>query len=125
MRRREFITLLGGAAAAWPIAARAQQPNSLPRIGFIQNFRSENFEALIEGLHKAGYVDGQTVLMETRLHGAVLDRIDEFARELVALKCSVIFAAAPYAIQAAIRATNTIPIVGVDPAGDARGQDGH
>jgi ABC-type uncharacterized transport system substrate-binding protein len=117
--RRRLITLLSGAAAAWPLAARAQPSASrLPKIGFIQNFRNENFEALSRGLWEAGYIDGQNVLMETRFHGEVLERIDEFASELVALKCSVIFAAAPYAIRAALRATNTIPIVGIDLESD-------
>jgi putative tryptophan/tyrosine transport system substrate-binding protein len=119
MKRREFITLLGSATAAWPYPARAQEAtDKLPRIGFIHNFPNENFEALTKGLREAGYIDGQNVLMEKRFHGAVLDRIDEFANELVALKCKVIFAAAPYAIQAVLRATNTIPIVGVDLESD-------
>jgi putative ABC transport system substrate-binding protein len=97
MQRREFIKLIGGAAAvAWPLAARAQQPaRSLPRIGTIENFQNENFEALIQGLREAGYVDRQNILLETRFYGGVLDRVDEFARELVALKCSVILATAP------------------------------
>src|SRR5262249_35753767 len=90
MNRRAFITLLGG-AAAWPLAAWAQQPaEKLPRIGSIQNFRNENFEAFIQGLREAGYVDGQNMLLETRFYAGVLDRMDEFASELVALKCSVI-----------------------------------
>src|SRR5215471_16754985 len=88
MNRRAFITLLGG-AAAWPLAAWAQQPaEKLPRIGSIQNFRNENFEAFIQGLREAGYVDGQNMLLETRFYAGMLDRIDEFASELVALKCS-------------------------------------
>ena len=62
--------------------------------------------------------DGQNMLLETRFHHGALDRINEFARELVALKCSVIFAAAPYAIRAATKATSTIPIVGIDLESD-------
>jgi putative tryptophan/tyrosine transport system substrate-binding protein len=69
-------------------------------------------------LREAGYIDGQDVLMEKRFHGAALDRIDAFANELVALKCKVIFAGAPYGIQAVLKATNTIPIVGVDLESD-------
>ena len=119
MRRREFITLFGGAVAAWPVVARAQQlVGKLRKIGSISNFRNENFEAFIQGLREAGYVDGQNMLLETRFHGGALDRVDEFAAELVALKCSVIFAAAPYAIQAAMKATTTIPIIGVDLESD-------
>jgi putative ABC transport system substrate-binding protein len=119
MKRRSFITLLGGAAAAWPHAARAQQPaEKLPRIGSIQNFRNENFEAFIQGLREAGYVDGQNMLLETRFYAGVLDRIDEFTSELVALKCSVILATAPYAVQAVMKATSKIPIVGIDLESD-------
>ena len=118
MRRREFITLLGG-AAAWPLAARAQQPaRKLPRVGSIQNFQNENFEAFIQGLREAGYVDGQDMLLETRFYAGVLDRIDEFTSELVALKCSVILATAPYAVQAVMKATSKIPIVGIDLESD-------
>jgi putative tryptophan/tyrosine transport system substrate-binding protein len=119
MRRREFITLLSGLAVARPRAAHAQQKtDDLPRIGIIQSFPNENFEALTAGLREAGYIDGQNVLMEKRFHGAALDRIDAFANELVGLKCKVIFAGAPYGIQAVLKATNTIPIVGVDLESD-------
>src|SRR5262245_63361557 len=114
MNRRAFITLLGG-AAAWPLAAWAQQPaEKLPRIGSIQNFPNENFEAFIQGLREAGYVDGQNMLLETRFYAGVLDRIDEFASELVALKCSVILPTAPHAVQAGMTATSTSPVVGID-----------
>ena len=120
MQRREFITLLVGTAqAAWPLVARAQQPaGKLPRIGIIQAFQNENTEAFRQGLREAGYVDGQNMLLETRLHHGTLDRINEFSRELVALKCSVIFAANPYAIRAVMKATSTIPIIGLDLESD-------
>ena len=119
MKRRQAIMLLSGAAAAWPLAAWAQQPaEKLPRIGSIQNFRNENFEAFIQGLREAGYVDGQNMLLETRFYAGVLDRIDEFTSELVALKCSVILATAPYAVQAVMKATSKIPIVGIDLESD-------
>jgi len=118
VKRREFITLAGG-AAAWPLAARAQQPaRKLPRVGSIQNFQNENFEAFIQGLREVGYVDGQNILLETRFYGGALDRIDEFARDVVALKCSVILATGPYAIRAVMNATSTIPIVGIDLESD-------
>ena len=69
MRRRDFITLFCGATAAWPFAARAQQPaGKLPRIGSISNFPNENFEAFIQGLREAGHVDGQNMLLETRFY---------------------------------------------------------
>jgi putative ABC transport system substrate-binding protein len=116
-KRREFITLLG--AAAWPLAVRAQQSAAtLPRIGAIQPVRSENSEAFEQGLRDAGYVHGQNVLLETRFPGTALDRLDEVAREFVALKCTVIFASNPYGIRAATKATSTIPIVGVDLESD-------
>ena len=119
MRRRDFITLLSGVAAAWPLAARAQQPpGKLPTICSIQTFPNENVEAFIQGLREAGYVDGRNIRLETRFHHGSLERIEEFARELVALKCSVIFATAPYAIRATMKATGTIPIVGIDLESD-------
>ena len=112
MQRREFITLLVGTAkAAWPLVARAQQPaGKLPRIGSIQTFQNENTEAFRQGLREAGYVDGQNMLLENRLHHGTLDRINEFSRELVALKCSVIFAANPYAIRAVMKATSGLDL---------------
>jgi len=115
MKRREFISLIASAATAWPLVGRAQQPErKLPRIGLILNVPSENSQALTKGLREAGYIDGQSAVMETRVHSATFERIDEFASELVALKCSVIFASDPYSIRAVTRATSTIPIVGID-----------
>ena len=117
--RREFITLLGGAAAAWPLAVHAQQPSAeLPRICSIHTSRNENSEGFFRGLRDAGYVDGQNVRIDARFHGTALERLDEVVRELVALKCSVIFASNPYAIQVVTKATKTIPIVGVDLESD-------
>ena len=119
MRRREFISLLGSSAAAWPLAAHAEEKTGdLPRIGILHSVPNENFEALREGLREARYIDGQNVLLEKRFYGAGTDRIEAFAKDLVALKCKVIFASAPYAIQAALKATNRIPIVGVDLESD-------
>jgi putative ABC transport system substrate-binding protein len=114
MNRREVIALLGGTVIAWPLAARAQQPSDLPRIGSIHTTRSENSEAFFQALREGGYVEGQNVLLESRFSEGEVEPVDGFARELVALKCSVIFASNPYAIRAAMKATATIPIVGVD-----------
>ena len=75
MKRRELITLLGGAAAVWPIVARAQQISKLPRIGFLQRVRNENVVAFIQALRDAGYVDGQNAVIETRIFEATLDRV--------------------------------------------------
>src|SRR5215470_611347 len=118
-RRRQFITLLGGAAAAWPRTARAQQrTGKIPRVGFLLNVQSELVVALFEGLREAGYVDGQNMFVETRFSGNMLDRITDLANELVALNCDVIFAAGPYAIQALVKATSTTPIVAIDLESD-------
>ena len=117
MRRREFLGVLGSSATGWPFAASAQ-PSELPRVAAIFNSRSENNEAFRQGLSEAGYIDGQSVVLEERIIGPALDRADEIARELVALKSKVIFAGTPYAIRAAVKATSTIPIVGVDLESD-------
>jgi putative ABC transport system substrate-binding protein len=119
VRRREFITLLGGAAAAWPLAAHAQrQSGRVPRIGVLNRNRSEGLVAFIQGLSDVGYIDGQNAHIEIRIYETMLDRLAELANELVMLKCDVILAAAPYAIDAATRATSTIPIVGIDLESD-------
>jgi putative ABC transport system substrate-binding protein len=122
LKRRDFITLLGGAAAAWPLGVRAQQTaGRIPRIGFLQALPSENTAAFVQGLRDAGYIDGQNALIEIRIYETMPDRLFEFANEMVGLKCDVIMAAAPYAIDAAIRATTTIPIVGLDLESDPVG----
>src|SRR5262249_36677225 len=109
VKRRDVIALIGG-AAAWPLAARAQQPaEKLPRIGSIQNFRNENFEAFIQGLREAGYVDGQNMLLETRFYAGVLDRIDEFASELFAPKFSDILATVPIAAKPVMKPPTPYP----------------
>jgi putative tryptophan/tyrosine transport system substrate-binding protein len=118
MRRRAFITLLGGAAIAWPLAAQAQQPSKIPRIGFLQRVRNENVVAFLQALREAGYVDGQNAVIETRIFETTLDRVPDFAKELVDLKCDVILAASQYAFVAAMKATTTIPIVGIDLEND-------
>jgi putative ABC transport system substrate-binding protein len=118
MRRRDFITLLGG-AAAWPLAARAQQlAGKVPRIGFLQRIQNENVVAFIQGLRDAGYIDGQNAVIETRIFETTLDRLPDLANELVDLKCNVIVAASRYAFEAAMRATSTTPIVGIDLESD-------
>jgi len=119
MRRRQFIALLGGTAASWSLAADAeQQAGKQPRIGIISVEPGELTEAFSQGLREDGYVDGQNIILDTRYYHGSLERIDEFARELVALKCSVIVAGSPYAIRAVLKETNTIPTVGIDLESD-------
>ena len=119
MKRREFLGVLGGAAVALPLTARAQQLSAeLPRICSIHTSRNENSEGFFRALRDAGYVDGQNVRIAARFHGTAIERLDEVVRELAALKCNVIFASNPYAIQVVTKATKTIPIVGVDLESD-------
>jgi putative ABC transport system substrate-binding protein len=123
MNRRSFLGTLAGGLLAVPLAAEAQQASKLPKIGFLQGTLNENAVAFVDALRDAGYVDGQNAVLETRIYGVTFDRLPQLARDLVALKCDVIFATGPYAIRAAIAATNKVPIVGLDLESDpvARG----
>ena len=98
MKRREFITLLGGAAAAWPIAARAQQAGRLPTIGFLvpgtPSSHGQWFAALVQRLHELGWIEGRTVAIEYRWAEGRTERFDEIAAEFVRRKVDVIVTSA-------------------------------
>jgi putative ABC transport system substrate-binding protein len=120
-RRRELITLIGGAAAAWPLAARAQQ-TGMPTIGFMAGSSpsalSQQVAAFREGLKEAGFIEGVNVAVEYRYGEGQLDRFPAFASDLVRRQVAVLVVSNPTAVLAAKQASTTIPIVfsvGSDP----------
>jgi putative tryptophan/tyrosine transport system substrate-binding protein len=117
IRRREFITLLGGAAAAWPVVARAQQ-FGMPRVGVLVSLSAPHpfTEAFRSGMRDLGYFEGRNVAIEWRYANAQFSRAVELATELVRLPVDVIAAYHTPAVKAAMNATSTIPIV-MSPAG--------
>src|SRR5438552_15074086 len=126
MRRREFITLLGGAAAAWPLAAGAQQAQGLithARIAFLgaesASTNQHFLDAFRQGMREHGYVDGQNMTLEARWAEGRSERFSELVGELVRLKTSVILTVSLGAALAAKNSTTAIPIVFIasDPLG--------
>jgi putative tryptophan/tyrosine transport system substrate-binding protein len=117
MRRRNFIAGLASATAAWPVAARAQQPGRLRRIGVLMSWDESDPEIKIflsgfmQGLAELGWTDGGNVRMERLWAGGNVDRVRMFAKELVDLQCDVILATSTPATAALQQATRTIPIV--------------
>jgi putative ABC transport system substrate-binding protein len=115
VRRREFITLLGGAAAAWPVAARAQQAGKLPTIGYLgqstASAESHRVTSFVQRLRELGWTEGRTVAIEYRWGEGRNERFAEIAAEFVRLKVDVIVAAGSASAIAVKQATSVIPIV--------------
>jgi putative tryptophan/tyrosine transport system substrate-binding protein len=128
MRRREFITLLSGAVAAWPLAAHTQQAAKLPRIGFLSLGRGDKsdasvktLDAFVPALRELGYSEGQNIAFEREFADGDTNRLSGLAQELVEHQVDAIVALATPAARAAKRATSTIPIVAIgmaDPVED-------
>src|SRR5262245_15081525 len=124
MKRREFITLLGGTAVSWPPAARTQQPGKVPTIGFLgANAPTAQMQwtaAFVQRLRELGWTEGRNVAIEYRWAEGRAERYSEIAAEFVRLKVDVIFTYSTPAVLAAKQATSVIPIVfasASDPVG--------
>lgn len=122
MRRRDFITLFGGAAAGWPLVSRAQQAPGYPVIGFLSSdapdLRERRFRAFRQGLSELGYSEGRNVAFEYRFSEEHLEKLPALATDLVHRGVALIFASPTPAAAAAKAATGSIPVifvVGVDP----------
>ena len=113
--RRQFITLLGGAATAWPLAARAQQRDRLHRIGMLDNTSAElnaaNLDGFRQGMRELGYVEGENFVLEYRSADGRAERYPKLASDLVRLKVDAIVTRGTPAVLAAKNATSTIPII--------------
>ena len=126
MNRRSFITLVGGAAAVWPLAARAQQPAGVRRLGVLLNLSENDVEAqrlvkaFREGLAQFGWADGRNLRLDYRWAGGDVGRIKTFAKELVELSPDIMVGYATPSVAALQQETRSIPIVFLsvtDPVG--------
>jgi putative ABC transport system substrate-binding protein len=117
MTRREFIMLIGGAAVAWPLAARAQQGGRMRRVGVLMNFAADDTDAqtrigaFLQALQQLGWTIGRNVRIETRWSGGKADDVRRYAAELVALAPDVILAHGTSTVRPLLQATRTVPIV--------------
>src|SRR5438270_3433248 len=114
LRRREFITLVGSAAASWPLAARAQPPGKIPRLGVLlySNPQADpQIESFRRGLRDLGYIDGQNLAIEYRYAEGRPEKLPELAAKLAHLKPNVMLAIGGDVAPFAVKATQTIPIV--------------
>jgi putative ABC transport system substrate-binding protein len=128
MRRREFITLVGGAAAGWPLAAHAQQATKVARIGMLSlgsgdksDASLNTIDAFIPAMRALGFVEGQNIAFERKFADGDVNKLSELAQELVRQRVDAIVALATPAVLAAKKATSSIPIVGIgmaDPVED-------
>jgi putative tryptophan/tyrosine transport system substrate-binding protein len=117
MRRREFITLLGGAASTWPVAGRAQQPERVRRIGVLMSLAADDKEgqarltAFLQGLQELGWIDGRNVRVDIRWGAGDNERARKYITELVALTPDVVLASGGSLVAPLLQATRTVPIV--------------
>src|SRR5256885_11413635 len=118
MRRREFVTLLGGATAAWPLAARAQQSERMRRIGVLTSGATADdpdgrarTAAFLQGLQQLGWIDGRNIRIDYRWGAGDADNMRKYAAELVALAPDVILASGTATVAPLLQATRTVPIV--------------
>jgi putative ABC transport system substrate-binding protein len=122
MRRREFITLLGGAAAACPLAARAQRAQKVPMVGFLHPGFPEGgsvvFDSMREGLRELGYVEGESIKLEARWARGNPEALPQLTQELIQLGVDVLVPTARPSIEAATAATITLPIIANDLESD-------